>query len=131
MNDEQKDAGTEDLQMLAALKRSFASKENAPSFDAVFTAAERRHRNSRQQFVGFAGAAVVATIAVTIIVTFNSRAPAPESDPLAEILPAVELMDSTAWTAPSDVLLPRHEFDIFRELPVLLESTESAEGALL
>jgi hypothetical protein len=41
------------------------------------------------------------------------------------------LMNSTTWTAPSDVLMPDHQFDIYRDIPVLDQSTISEEGTLL
>ena len=42
-----------------------------------------------------------------------------------------DLMDSTYWTAPSDVLLPDRQFDIYQDMPELFESTEPAGGTLL
>ena len=51
--------------------------------------------------------------------------------PRPEPLEVTGLLDSTNWVAPSDALLPEHEFDIFEELPRPMESTDSAEGALL
>jgi hypothetical protein len=45
------------------------------------------------------------------------------------------LVATTYWSAPSDFLLPEHQFDIYREVPRLFESTdvstESDAGALL
>jgi hypothetical protein len=49
----------------------------------------------------------------------------------ATYIEVAELLDSTYWFAPSDVLLPDREFDIYQDMPVLFESTEPAEGALL
>ena len=48
-----------------------------------------------------------------------------------DYLIADSLLNTTQWSAPSDALMPTHEFDIYQELPVLLESTKPAEGALL
>ena len=54
--------------------------------------------------------------------------PAPTVLPLIEM---GELLGSTSWQAPSDVLLPQHEFDLYQDMPALIESTEAATGALL
>jgi hypothetical protein len=42
-----------------------------------------------------------------------------------------DLMATTYWTAPSDVLLPDRKIDIYQDMPVLFESTEPAGGTLL
>lgn len=131
MSNEDKSADNWDKELAATLKRSLASNDEAPPFDAVFAASERRHNSSRRQFARFAGAAMVAAVAVTVLIIFNKGAQTPESEPWPELLQMAELMDSTAWSAPSDVLLPTHEFDIYQDLPVLLESTKPVEGALL
>jgi len=48
-----------------------------------------------------------------------------------EYLIADALMNSTSWTAPSDSLMPQHQFDIYREIPFPDPSTISEEGSLL
>ena len=98
----------------------------APSFAAAWQAAERRHAMSRRRNRVFAGAAAAAVIAV-VVVGMLLQAPPSNGDYIA----MDELMSSTSWTAPSDVLLPEHEFDIYQELPSLLESTETGGGSLL
>ena len=96
----------------------------APSFAAAWQAAERRHAMSRRRNRVFAGAAaVIAAVVVGMLLQ------APPSN--GEYIAMDELMSSTSWTAPSDVLLPEHEFDIYQELPSLLESTETGGGSLL
>ncbi|MEL7187083.1 MAG: hypothetical protein AAFN50_11725 [Pseudomonadota bacterium] len=95
----------------------------APAFDATWVAAERR-RNKRPA----TGAAVAAGIVALIAVAMLSIAPQPEALNLVDV---EELVASTTWVAPSDSLLPQHRFDIFQELPELLESTGSEEGTLL
>ena len=68
--------------------------------------------------------AAVAAVAVGLLLR---TPPAPDTS----FVEMDELMSSTSWVAPSDVLLPEHQFDIYQELPSLLESTESAGGSLL
>jgi len=101
-----------------------AAGHQQPSFARLWQKAEQHHAASRRRYRWFAGAAATAA---AVVVVLNLQTPA-EQDPYIEI---AELLDSTYWSAPSDVLLPDREFDIYQDLPVLFESTEPAEGALL
>jgi hypothetical protein len=92
----------------------------APDFAAVWAAAEAQAR-PRHRFAAPVAVALIAIIAVTLLL--------PDDDPT--YVDVEELLTSTSWIAPSDTLLPQHQFDIFREIPRLIESTESADGALL
>ena len=95
-----------------------------PTFDATWQAAARRVANGRRRNRMLASA---AAIVAAVVVGLLLQAP-PES---ADYIEIDELLGSTSWSAPSDVLLPEHEFDIYQELPSLLESTETAGGSLL
>ena len=98
-----------------------------PEFDRVFAAAQRKVRDRRR--VQFAGAAAVAAIALFAV----GLLPA-EKDEFTYV-DVEALVATTYWSAPSDSLLPEHQFDIYREMPRLFESTdvstESDTGALL
>ena len=94
-------------------------------FDAAWAAAEARV-SVRRNRGWMAGAAAVAAIAVAIGVA--SLRPV-EQD--WQFVNPTEFESSTSWVAPSDVLLPKHQFDIFNDIPVLIESTKTEEGALL
>jgi len=48
-----------------------------------------------------------------------------------EYLTAEALLDATYWIAPSDVLMPQYQFDIYQDIPFLMESTDIQEGSLL
>ena len=110
---------------LANLLRRATPEGQPPSFDATWRAAEARHRRSQRRNRGLAGLA--ATLAVVAIVV-NALMPADDEVAYIEM---AELLESTSWQAPSDVLLPTREFDIYQELPVLMESTNETGGALL
>ena len=116
-----------DRQLAEALKRAAPTAETVPGFDQVFGQAEAElARRARRRYLSVAGAvASVAVVAVALLLFAPDEAPPPEG------LRITGLLDSTSWVAPSDVLLPEHEFDIFEELPEPMESTEPAEGALL
>ncbi len=105
------------------VRQAWPQPSQAPSFDATWAAAEQRRGGSRY---GYGLGAAAAAIAAAVIVLLNYGPPTTVSD-----IEMADLMDSTYWDAPSDVLLPDREFDIYQDLPVLFESTEPAGGALL
>ena len=95
----------------------------APSFDAIFLAAENQVRNtSRKRYLSLAGAGAIAALVFALV---------PVNEDELIYVDLEELIASTSWSAPSDSLLPHHEFDIYRGLPRLIESTDTDEGALL
>jgi len=73
----------------------------------------------------FMAAAVLVAAAV---ISVSMQVPSPAVPVYIEV---AELLDSTNWVAPSDVLLPDRQFDIYQEIPVLHQPTEPARGALL
>ena len=97
---------------------------NAPKFDSVWRAAliRAKRRRGNKRFAGIAAAAAAALLAL------NTLTP---DDDETHYVNMDELMGSTSWSAPSDFLLPKHEIDIYRDLPQLFESTESDGGTLL
>lgn len=111
------------------LKKALAARSPAepPDFDSVWSDALQRHRMQRRRYKVVSG--IAATLAAVAIVVGTW----PHSTPDAgdEFLIAEALMNQTGWTAPSDALLPQHQFDIYQELPSLLESTDIEEGSLL
>ncbi len=99
----------------------------APDFDTVFSAATTRvSRTRRRRFAGLAAAAAVAALVITML---------PNQQDDFVFVNLDELTATTYWSAPSDSLLPTHQFDIYRELPQLINlpdvSTKPDEGALL
>ena len=102
-----------------------AEKSDAPEFDRVWAAANARARTvqrRRRVLFGSAVAATVAAIAFGLLVPRGVELQFVDED---------ELLGTTSWSAPSDGLLPEHRFDIYQEIPVLIESTETYGGALL
>ena len=95
-----------------------------PSFDRVWQAAQERRASARKRYRNVAGVAAVAAAAV---IALNWQSPMEEHN----YIEIAELLESTSWTAPSDVLLPDRRFDIYQDMPELFESTEPAGGALL
>jgi hypothetical protein len=113
-----------DSDIQQALRRQIPAGE-PPSFDATWHAAEVRYRRGRRRSAALAGlAATVAAAAIIVHVLM----PEPERVAYIEV---AELLETTSWQAPSDVLLPARDFDIYREVPALIESTDEAGGALL
>jgi hypothetical protein len=93
------------------------------SFETTWQAAQERHAAGRRHYRRFAGAAAVVA---AVVVALYAQPPAGES-----YIEVADLLESTYWTAPSDVLLPDRQFDIYQDMPVIFESTEPAGGALL
>ena len=94
-----------------------------PPFDRVWRAAARRAATLRQRRWLAAAAVIVFASALALYL----QAPRQE----VQYIEVADLLETTYWSAPSDVLLPDSEFDIYQDMPVLFESTEPAEGALL
>lgn len=99
----------------------------APDFETIFGAAERQscdplRDRRRVRFAGLAAAAVLAVLAFSLL---------PTTEDEFTYVDLEELVATTYWSAPSDSLLPVHQFDIYREIPELFESTDAYEGALL
>jgi len=97
--------------------------EKEPSFDHVWHAATARHVAHRRRYRLFSSA---AAITAAVIVGLNLQPPAEKT-----YIEVADLLETTYWSAPSDVLLPDREFDIYQDMPELFESTEPAGGALL
>ena len=111
-----------------ALQQGQAQAEagRAPDFDDLFAAAEATAARRRRRVVAGGGiAAALALVATALVVQLQPV----ERD--WQFVDPDEFASSTSWSAPSDVLLPEHRFDIYGEIPVLIESTGTNEGALL
>tara|TARA_R110002096_G_scaffold97263_3_gene216681 strand:- start:5124 stop:5477 length:354 start_codon:yes stop_codon:yes gene_type:complete len=97
--------------------------ETPPSFDSVFSAAEEQVRVRRRGWaIGVAVTAMVAVLTIALL---------PAGKDEITYLDVEELAATTLWTAPSDSLLPEYQFDIYRDMPRLFESTDPDGGALL
>ena len=116
-----------DEEMKEGLKKAFtAAERKPPSFSETMAAAESRQARSALRWKAVAGLAAAAVLAITV-----SLIPEQQADLGDEYLIADALMNSTSWTAPSDLLMPEHQFDIYREIPFPDPSTISEEGSLL
>ena len=93
------------------------------SFASTWRAAEERYVSRRRHYRHFAAAAAVVA---AVVVALNAHSPVQNS-----YIEVAELLESTYWTAPSDMLLPNRTFDIYQDMPIIFESTDLAEGALL
>ena len=117
-----------DEQIRRQLKEVFAEAEGKPpSFDGLWAAAETQHANSKRRVMAIGGlVAAVAVIGITV-----GLWPTQQAELTGDYLIADALLNSTSWSAPSDALMPEHQFDIYQEVPFLIESTNSQEGPLL
>lgn len=117
----------DDSRLAAGCKAAMPADAEVPQFDAAFANAERLYRASRRQKIRLVAAAAFVAVGVSGFIAWTPD----NSLPQGEYVEIAELMSTTRWTAPSDVLLPQHEIDLYQELPVILESTKPAQGALL
>ncbi len=108
-----------------AVTEAFQSAEDTPPFERVWQAAEDRHRLSQRRYRLIASVAAVAAVAV-IVLNYQTL----HLDEV-QFIEVAELLGATSWVSPSDVLLPERLTDLYEGLPVLIESTEPAGGALL
>ena len=115
-------------QIRQKLHEAYQSAERKPpAFTKIWAAAQAEHHGSRRRyrmFGGIAAAAAVVGIAVGLW-------PGKQAELSGDYLIADALLNSTSWSAPSDMLMPEHHFDVYQEIPFLIESTNSLEGSLL
>lgn len=117
-----------DNELHDALRNGQAKAEagRIPDFDAVWARAESAIAQRRRRTRTIGGiAAAVALVAVV----FASQLRQTEQE--WQFVDPDEFASTTSWVAPSDVLLPKHRFDIYGEIPVLIESTDIDRGTLL
>ena len=99
-----------DSDLQDALRRGIPASSEPPSFDATWRAAEIRYQRGRRRYAALAGlAAMLAAVAIIV----NTFMPQPEQAAYIEV---AELLETTSWQAPSDVLMPAREFDIYLSL---------------
>lgn len=113
-----------DLERALKGRQAAAEAGRVPAFDRVWAEADRRLavRRRRRFGSGLAAAVIVTAVAVMLL-----QSPTPAW----EYVDPDDLVTSTSWQAPSDVLLPEYRIDIYEEIPVLIESTEIDGGTLL
>lgn len=117
-----------DKELQDALRNGQAIAEagRIPDFDTVWARAECTvvHRRRRVRAAGGIAAAA-ALVAVAFVSQFR------QTEHEWQFVNPDDFASSTSWLAPSDVLLPKHRFDIYGEIPVLIESTDEDGGTLL
>jgi len=120
---------TDDQNLKSHLKSSFELKSNepAPDFEKTWQAAESRYLKSKRRYRMISGIAASAVM-IAIVLSMQSQGPTPQ---LPELNLADGIMSSTQWSAPSDVLMPKHSVDVYQDIPSLGESSELPEGSLL
>lgn len=96
---------------------------SAPPFAKSFAEAEQALQSAtRRRYLRLGTAAVAMAIALGLL---NKQPPE------MTYVDVDAFLSTTSWVAPSDALLPAHSFDIYHEVPRLIESTEPVDGALL
>jgi len=98
-----------------------------PSFDETWVIAEAEAARMAKPRWHVGGVFVAAAVLALLVAIWPGR-----QDELSDdYMIADALLNSTSWTAPSDALLPNNQFDIYQEIPFLIESTNEQDGSLL
>jgi hypothetical protein len=118
-----------DNELKRKLRESLQSMSggDVPEFAVMWANVERQHRAARKRYQRFAGTAIAVAVAVVAIM----MRPPGGNDVTASYLSEEDLMSSTQWQAPSDVLLPERRFEIYTEVPELIDTNELHEESLL
>jgi len=101
-----------------------AMQPDAPRFAEVWSAAKAVRSKSRRSYAGLAAAAAAVSL-LTIVLWPAGRLP--DDSYLNELA----LLNSTHWSAPSDVLMSDLDWGVYQDIPQFIESTEMQEGTLL
>lgn len=111
------------------VRQAFADAEagQVPAFDSVFAAAQQQTLRSRYRYMKVGSAAAAVAVLAIVIGNWTSH----NGSDMDEFMIADAMLNTTQWSAPSDALMPSHRFDIYQDIPVLMESTELQEGSLL
>ncbi len=100
---------------------------SVPGFDETWTAAEARFLVEKRRYRMVTGvAASLALVAIVLgMLTPDGK----------QVLPDFELeagmMNTTLWSAPSDVLMPQYPIDIYQDIPEIPVSTDLNGETLL
>ena len=115
--------------MKESIAKSHAARDAAsvPGFDETWLAAEARYLAERRKFRMVTGVAVSLALVAIVI----GMLPPDGQQTLPEFELASGLMNSTLWSAPSDILMPDYPIDIYKDIPEIPVSTDLLEGALL
>ncbi len=118
-----------DEKLRQKLRESLQSMQggDVPAFDAMWANAEKQHGTTRLHYRRIAGLTTAAAVAATAFMLWPLNA----NHAVDTYLTVEDLLSTTQWVAPSDVLLPEYQFDIYDDLPVLIEAIEFDEGSFL
>ena len=96
---------------------------DAPAFETLYAGAKKRVAYRRLRRRTALATAAAASVALAVFVLPTAESPGLVSDD--------ELLGTTSWSPPSDVLLPRRQTNLFNDLPALPQSTEPVGETLL
>ena len=100
---------------------------SVPGFDETWAAAEARFLVEKRRYRMVTG--VAASLALVAIVL--GMLPPDGRQELPDFELAAGMMNTTLWSAPSDVLMPRYPTDVYQDIPEIPVSTDLNGEALL
>jgi hypothetical protein len=120
---------TDNEKLKVVVNESIRQRETelAPAFDETWLAAEAQYLAEKRRYRHVTAIAASAAIFAVVIGLFAGG----EESTLPDFELTTGILETTQWSAPSDVLLPDYSVDIYGELPSLPASTDWYEETLL
>lgn len=117
------------MRIRKAVAESVSKREltSVPGFDETWTAAEARFLVEKRRYRMVTG--VAASLALVVIVLGMLGPDGRQELPDFEL--AAAMMNTTLWSAPSDVLMPQYPIDIYQDIPEIPVSTDLNGETLL
>ena len=100
---------------------------SVPGFDETWAVAEARFLVEKRRYRAVTG--VAASLALFAIVV--GILPPDGRQELPDFELATGMMNSTLWSAPSDVLMPQYPIDVYQDIPEIPVSTDLHGETLL
>jgi hypothetical protein len=100
---------------------------SVPGFDETWVAAEARFLVEKRRYRTVTG--VAASLALVAIVL--GMLPPDGDQKLPDFELEAGMMNTTLWSAPSDVLMPHYQIDVYQDIPEIPVSTDLNGETLL
>lgn len=100
---------------------------SVPGFDETWAAAEARFLVEKRRYAMVTGAAVSLALVAIVL----GMLPPDGRQELPDFGLEAGMMNTTWWSAPSDILMPQYQIDIYQDIPEIPVSTDLNGEALL
>jgi hypothetical protein len=120
---------TSEQELGKSIAESIAQRDlkSVPGFDETWATAEARFLVEKRRYRMITG--VAASLALVAIVL--GMLPPEGRQELPDFGLAAGMMNTTLWSAPSDVLMPQYAIDVYQDIPEIPVSTDLNGETLL